>query len=165
MLALAALGVAATLCCRHQAAEALTIRQDFWALNGGVYAAVLSGNTLYLGGGFQQVGPVTGGGVPIAAGSGAPLAGFPKVTGYVYAIAPDGSGGWFIGGGFTAVGGLPRLNLAHVLPDYSVSDWAADANFPILSLVRDGGTLYVAGLFTMIRGQSRSCIAALKRMR
>jgi hypothetical protein len=48
-----------------------------------------------------------------------PLA-MPRVAGTVYAVAPDGSGGWYVGGSFTHVGGTPRSNLAHVFADQSL---------------------------------------------
>ncbi len=155
-VALALLGPA-----RPAAAGSPTIREDLWTTNGGVYAAAISGDTLYVGGGFTEVGPATGGGVPIDASTGKPEGGFPKVTGYVYAIATDGSGGWFIGGAFTAVGGLARQNLAHILADRSVSAWQADADLPVFALVRDGATVFAGGLFTRVAGQPRAALAAL----
>ena len=43
--------------------------------------------------------------------------------GTVNTSASDGAGGWFIGGNFSHVGGLPRYGLAHILADGNVSDW------------------------------------------
>src|SRR5437879_673224 len=104
-------------------AGAQVVRQDFYVTNGTVNAAVVSGNTLYIGGEFTQVGPATGGGVAIDEASGAPLVVSPSVTGIVLAVVPDGSGGWYIGGDFRAVGGVSRQNLAHVLSNNTVSVW------------------------------------------
>jgi len=158
---LAALGLFSVLSCAGRQVEAQAIRQDFWTVNGAVYAAALSGNTLYIGGEFTRMGPVTGGGVPVGAGTGTPVDGFAMVTGFVYAVAPDGAGGWYIGGSFTVVGGVRRSNLAHVLADGKVSDWAADTDYPVGVLVLDGGTLYVAGQFNTIGGQARNYLAAV----
>src|SRR5439155_11662631 len=129
--------------------------------NGTVNAAVLSGGTLYIGGAFTQVGPATGGGVPIDATNGAPVSGFPKVLGSVAAVAPDGSGGWYIGGSFTSVGGISRSNIAHVLPDHSVSAWNPNADGAVSALAVRGTTLYVGGIFGSIGGEARNYLAAL----
>ena len=135
--------------------------------DGPVRAAALSGNTYYLGGSFTQVGPFTGLGVPLDAATGMPVGGFPRVTnntvvaGLVSAAVPDGSGGWYIGGTFTEVGGVPRNNIAHILADNTVSPWNPDANGRVAALGVSGGTVYVGGDFTMIGGQPRNCIAAL----
>ena len=59
-------------------ARAQVIRQDFYITNGTVLAAVVSGNTLYIGGSFSQVSPATGGGVPISDATGLPTPGFPR---------------------------------------------------------------------------------------
>ena len=152
--------VAALLWC-GAAAQAQSVRTDFYGTNGTVNAEVLSGNTLYLGGSFTRVGPQTGCGVPLDAVSGAPVAGFPLVLGQVNAVAPDGAGGWYLGGSFTSVGGLARSNLARVLADNSVSAWNPGANGIVRTLVVDGGVVYVGGEFSSAGGQVRSDIAAL----
>src|SRR6185503_20568494 len=91
--------------------SAQQVRQDFYVTgpNSTVYAMAKSGNTLYIGGNFSQVGPPTGSGVPVDPATGLPSGNFPRVTGTVHAVVPDGSGGWYIGGDFTAVGGISRL--------------------------------------------------------
>ncbi len=143
------------------AAGAQVIREDLPITNGTVDAVAVYGNTLYLGGSFSAVGPTTGTGVPIDANTGAAIAGFPRVNGQVNAVISDGTGGWFIGGAFTSVGGLPRANLAHVLADNSVSPWDPGAFGQVLALALDGGTLYAGGSFSMVGGQSRSNLAAI----
>src|SRR2546423_1601960 len=77
LLLLAALGLWAA------AARAQAIVPNFNITNGQVSAQVLRGNTLYVGGSFSFVGPVTGAGVPVDQASGLPLAGFPRVNGTV----------------------------------------------------------------------------------
>src|SRR2546425_147631 len=78
-------------------ASAQHVNSDLWVVYGSVYATAVSGNTLYIGGGFRYVGPATGGGAPLNP-AGQPLSGLPKVHGTVRTVLNDGSGGWFIGG-------------------------------------------------------------------
>src|SRR2546426_1486999 len=83
---------------------AQTIDENLWVTNGPVRAVVRDGGTIYIGGDFTQVGPATGGGVPLDAASGALPPSFPKVVGVVFAVISDGAGGWYLGGSFSAVG-------------------------------------------------------------
>jgi hypothetical protein len=126
---------------------AQTPRWDFPVTDGEVYAVALSGNTLYLGGGFTRVGPATGCGVPLGTSTGTPVSGFPVVGGPVYAAVPDGSGGWFVGGDFSAVGDSARSNLAHIRSDNSIATWSAGTDGPVRALALSGSTLYVGGEF------------------
>src|SRR5262245_61524311 len=101
-------------------ARAQAILPNYVVTNGQVFAEALSGGTLYFGGLFSRIGPASGGGVPVDAADGVARAGYPKVAGVVRAVVPDGAGGWFVGGAFSAVGGVPRANLARILADHSV---------------------------------------------
>jgi len=140
--------------------------------NGPVQAVVRSGDTIYIGGQFNRIGPRTGPGVEVAL-DGSENLGLPEISGagpsstlgsggWLNAVAADGSGGWYIGGLFTHVGGVPRTNLAHIRADRSV-----DPNFnpyvddAVYSLALSGSTVYIAGLFTSVGGQTRNKIAAL----
>src|SRR5262245_27975507 len=81
-------------------ALAQTVNDALWGADGGVTAILRQGGTIYVGGGFRRVGPVTGEAVALDPITGAARQPFPKVTGSeVLAIAPDGSGGWYLGGG------------------------------------------------------------------
>jgi trimeric autotransporter adhesin len=139
--------------------------------NGNVQAVVRSGDTIYIGGLFNRVGPRTGPGVELAL-DGSQIAGLPEVTGAggtvtggggaVQAVASDGSGGWYIGGLFTHVGGVARNNIAHIRADHSVDPaFDPNANDGIHALAVSGSTVYAAGLFTSIGGQTRNRIAGL----
>src|SRR5258708_10670004 len=62
-----------------------------------------------------------------SSGNGQALASFPSVNGTVYAIVPDGLGGWYMGGDFSSVAGQPRrdrkstrLNSSHQIISYAV---------------------------------------------
>jgi hypothetical protein len=136
---------------------------NIWGADGNVLSIARSGNTLYVGGSFSLVGENSGGGVPFDARTGEPSKGYPKVTGSVYAIAPDGSGGWYVGGQFTALGGKPRSSLAQVRADGSVSDWdPCVTGSPgymqrpgVTAIAVHGNRVYVGGGFKEIGGAPR----------
>jgi hypothetical protein len=147
-----------------------SVADNDWVTNGPVAALARSGNTLYLGGKFSEVGPPTGPVVAFSGGSATPDGAFPQVSGghaEVRAAIPDGSGGWYLGGNFTHVGGSPRAGLAHVLADGSIdpnfapsleinqNTWSVDA------LALSGSTLFVGGSFRTISGVSRNGLAAI----
>jgi len=113
-----------------------------------------SDGTTYLGGDFTKVGRVTGVGAAFTADSGHAVATYPQVGGtssgnQVFASVPDGSGGWFIGGTFTRVGGVTVKNLARV-GDFAVWDWAPVLDGDVNALAISGNTLYVGGSFTSV---------------
>ena len=137
------------------------IQDSLWVTNGDVRGIIRSGDKLYVAGNFTHVGPATGGCVPLDATTGLLPGSFPRVAGTVYAIAPDGSGGWFIGGDFTAVSGQPRAYGAHVLSDLSLAAWDAQANNIVRAVVVSGTKVIMGGDFTSIGGQARNMIAAL----
>jgi trimeric autotransporter adhesin len=136
------------------------LEQNLWGADR-VSSLVRSGNTLYVSGGFYTVGPNTGSGVPVDRLGGNPLRVYPRVTGSVNTVVSDGEGGWYVGGWFVAVGGLPHSNLAHILAGGTVAPWSPDPDAEVLALVRSGQTLYVGGRFTSIGGQHRNYIAAV----
>ncbi len=135
--------------------------------NSRVYTTARSGNTLYIGGDFTFVGPNTGGGAQMSATTGQ-LAGTPLTiaggfsTGHVHAVIPDGSGGWYIGGDFTTVGGTSVSRLAHILSNNTVDplfSFGIDAGVQSMALV--GNILYIGGSFTSVGGQTRILIASV----
>jgi hypothetical protein len=134
----------------------------FCVTNGTVNATVESEGILYIGGTFTLVGRYSGSAIGVDRATGNPDYSFPKVTGAVNCVIPDGSGGWYIGGAFTQVGALPRNRLAHILPDHTVDGtWDPNANGTVNAMVLSGSTLYAGGSFTTIGGQTRNRIAAL----
>jgi len=130
--------------------------------NGPVYAIAPTTSAVYIGGSFTSVGPRTGPGVGIDKSTAGSTGLSPVAGGDVWAVAADGSGGFYIGGRFTRVGLYPRLHLAHILANGTV-----DQSFnprppgPVHALALSGSTLYVGGNFTVIGGQRRSRIAAI----
>jgi hypothetical protein len=147
-----------------------SVPDNDWVTNGPVSALARSGNTIYLGGAFTEVGPRTGPAVTFSGGASTPEAGFPQVSGghaEVHAAISDGAGGWYIGGNFTHVGGVARAGLAHVLSGGSVDPTFAPSleinqqAWSVRSLALSGSTLYVGGNFLSISGIARNGLAAL----
>ena len=175
--------LALTLACGPESTPAPTVtpppdppagplRWPLWTDPGVVQAiAVADDGTVYVGGSFTRMGPMTGGGVPVDATTGALATRFAAVDGAVYAAAPDGSGGWYVGGDFLRVGGQPRRNLAHILPDGSLDpSWVADTTVTttvpggtdeVRALAFENGVLYVAGAFDTLGGVARPGLGAL----
>ena len=141
--------------------SAQTVDTKLWGTDGDVVAVARVGNTIYVGGRFDNVGPVSGGCVPLNARTGEPVGRFPKVAGTVHVIVPDGRGGRYIGGEFIGVGGLARHDLAHILSDGTVDDWAPDPDADVRAIVVHGAVVYAAGAFTTIGGQTRQFIASV----
>jgi hypothetical protein len=156
-------------------ARAQLVQPDFWGTDGEVTSIARLGNTIYLAGLFSSVGPATGGAVPIDRRSGVPWSRFARVNGIVHAVTSDGSGGWFVGGDFTAVEGEPHHNVAHLRADGTVDSWdphVEDVEYVITSgivnpihtvsaLALGGDVLYIGGRFEVVGGQSHRGIAAV----
>lgn len=138
-----------------------TLIPNTYVTDGLVYATVVVGDTLYLGGAFSWVGPCTGSGIPVDLSNGQILPTFAQVVGSINAVVSDGSGGWYVGGAFTAVGGAPAQNLAHLHADGSVSPMPPALNGSVLSLAVKGTTLFVGGSFTTLGGLSRQCLGSI----
>ncbi|QXP89506.1 Ig-like domain-containing protein [Methylococcus capsulatus] len=79
----------------------------------------------------------------------------------VYAVVPDGAGGFYIGGDFTQVNGQPRNRLAHINAVGNLTSWNPGANARVWTLAVIGDTVYVGGNFTEVNGQPRSYLAAI----
>ena len=139
------------------------VRTDVMATDGVVRSSALVGKVLYLGGDFTWVGFSTGPAALVGAASGTLIPGFPRVPDFenVNAVIPDGSGGWFLAGSFTQIGGVPRQNLAHVLANNTVAPWTPNPDGEVLSILLRGSTLIVGGSFTSIGGQLRNNLAAV----
>ena len=76
---------------------------------------------------------------------------FPTTDGTVSAVVADGSGGWFIGGDFDAVG-TPRVaspHLTHINADGSVDEsFTPYVDAPVRALALADGVLYAGGEFS-----------------
>lgn len=139
------------------------VSESLWETNGIVRTIAAALGRVYLSGDFDYVGPSTGAAVPIDAATGKLVGSFPRVVGTVTAVAPDGEGGWYIGGIFGRVGGEIRVNLAHVLADFSVSDWDPRPDSWVNAIVVGDSTVYVGGAFLNVGGQQRIRLASFDK--
>jgi hypothetical protein len=137
------------------------VRPNAWNIDGVVNAIAQSGNTIYFGGEFSILDKHPGSGVPFDPITGAISTSFPAVGGSVYAAADDGAGGWYIGGDFSIVGGLPRNRLAHILADGTVTPWNPGADYWVYAIAVEGDVVYVGGQFRSVGGQARNGLAAV----
>ncbi|MFW6051830.1 MAG: hypothetical protein ACODAU_11685 [Myxococcota bacterium] len=113
-----------------------------------------------LGGAFSRVGVSAGRGVPFLKRS-LGTKPHPAVTGGdVRAAIADGAGGFYIGGGFTHVGGEDRTGLAHILADGTVGDWNPGVDGEVWALHLADGALYVGGDFAAVDDEPRGSVAA-----
>lgn len=150
-------------------AQVPKLDRSTWVVNGGISSIVPMGNTIYIGGGFSYVGPNTGLFAAMDTHTGITQEGWPFVAGQYWGfgsidcLEPDGSGGWYIAGNFTSVGGVPRNHLAHLRADKSLDPWNPDpgASGYVYSMAVSGSVVYVGGSFASIGGQPRSNLAAL----
>jgi hypothetical protein len=133
------------------------------AIDGEVRTVAQVGSSVVIGGNFTRVGPVTRGAVGIVDTANKTFApGFPDIVGSVSVAAPDGSGGWYLGGSFSSVGGLARTNLAQVDSTGQVTSFDPAPNGAVLDLATTSdGDVVVAGGFTTIAGQTARGVARL----
>jgi hypothetical protein len=140
--------------------------QDNWpAPNGEVYTIHQKGNSIYYGGDFNQVGPVTGSSSLIDGTAGTCNIAFPRVYGTVNVALPDGNGGWYLGGNFTRVGNYTIKNLAHINANNTVDvNFKPEPNATVFTLVLNGSFLYAGGSFTTIKGLVNNYIVKLDKV-
>ena len=151
----------ASLGLARPASAGATVLPDTWCTNGRVEAQVVHNQTLYVGGGFDMVGPPTGGAAVLDEATGVVQSPFPRVGGIVHVVKPDGVGGWYLGGLFESVQGVPRKNLAHIDAGGAVTPWSLEVNDLVSSIAIGNGTVFVGGMFDSIAGQPRSRVAAI----
>jgi hypothetical protein len=135
--------------------------------DGDVDALALSGFGVYLGGGFTQVAGSPRRHLAFVDPAGVLGAWNPHAFGPVEALAfdprPAGPDWIYAGGGFAAVGGVARRNLAAFVKASGAVDatWAPEPDGPVHALRRAAGGVYVGGEFTTIGGQPRNSLAAV----
>ncbi len=148
-------------------AQAQVLDTTLWVPSSFVSAIIRSGNTIYLGGRFTEIGPPTGSGVVVDPTAGMVPTGYPKVRGDVLAAAPDGAGGWYIGGNFTAINGAARSCAAHIKADHTISEWNPNVQsggaLRVNTIVVWGSQIFLGGFFSSAGGQARNNIAAVDR--
>jgi outer membrane protein assembly factor BamB len=104
-------------------------------------------NTVYVGG-VSRLGVPTGSAVVVSTPTGNQQPIRARVAGgSVQAAIPDGTGGWYIGGTFTSVGGVGRPGLAHLSTGGTLDAAFAPPNLgQVRALALDAGRLYVGGV-------------------
>ena len=132
-----------------------------------VRAFVLSGQTLYVGGGFSIVGGIARKSLAaIDIETGAPTSWNPRpevdgFPGSVLTLAVTGTN-VYVGGSFNSIGGSFRTNLAAVssLSGFATS-WAPSPDGVIDSIAIASNTVFVTGTFANIGGMPRTSLAAI----
>lgn len=134
-----------------------------WVTDEPAQVIATGGGRTYLGGGFSYIGPRTGQGVVVGAATGALVDGSAQLTGGAATKAiPDGTGGLYVAGYFTAADDVQRPGLLHLLSDGTVDpSFAPDVNGSVTAIALAGTTLYLAGGFTALGGQSRPGLGAI----
>jgi hypothetical protein len=141
-------------------------RDSTWTTNGNVWAVAYSQGIAYIGGEFTYVGPNTWRGAAVNTITGEPNLKYARVNGSILAVASDGAGGWYIGGGFSKVGDVTRNRIARILSDGTVDpNWypSNGANDSVRTIVVGDNYIYVGGGFSTIGGSSRYNLAALNK--
>ena len=138
-------------------------RPEWWITDGTVRAVAVdtASGVVALGGSFSYTGPNNPYGAEIDLTTGLLRSDRPRINGVVRAAVSDGTGGWYIGGSFTAVGEQPRSNLAHILADGSVGAWAPATDGVVFDLLVNAGKVYIGGGFGLVNGTLRSRLAAV----
>ena len=151
-------------------ADPAAVPAESWVTNGTVYAVRQVGDRIYVGGSFTQAGPNTGFGVALDPSTGVWAPAFPKINGTVLVAAPDGGGGFYIGGDFSRVGTRSRHNGARIVPGatagtWDVAAWNPETDKPIRAIALDpsGNTAYIGGDFATVQGVARAGVAAVNR--
>src|SRR3954468_23414359 len=130
-------------------ADALSAPAETWVPDGEVHAVAISGPIAYLGGNFTRLAPYTGSSAAFDAASGDLRQPWPQVDGAVEAVAPDGSGGWYLGGGFKSAGGVSRTDIAHIRADHTLDPaWAPSTNSEVRALAVGNGFVVAGGDFS-----------------
>ena len=136
--------------------------KNFYVTDNVVETVEVVGDSVYVGGHFQHVGLYTGPLAPVSLSTGATLPNFPEANDYIFGLASDGNGGWFVGGDFTEIGGVARNHVAHILADGTVDpDWDANANHRVYGFEVHDSSLYMHGFFNTIGGVSRDRLASV----
>ena len=137
---------------------------DTWGPAGTVHAVARHGDTLYVGGLFDYVGPGTG---PFAVFDidspepGLTAGGFGGSLDRILAM-PDG--GWIVAGSIRDPSGAYR-NIAR-LDDQGRFDpaWFVDVGGPVDALATDGTRVFIGGYFSTVNGTARTGLAAVDAM-
>lgn len=146
----------------QQAPEATPVA-GAWGPNGNVLDSVVVGETLFIGGDFDYIGPPTGSFATADTGGGTSIIAAPPVIRDSFDAASDGAGGWFVGSGLFNVTTVRHIRADGAIDDGFTSPVLTGEGFGsgLTALVAAGGRVYVMGSFVAVNGQPRRSIAAL----
>src|SRR5438552_7934632 len=148
------------LTCAATISLAQIVRGDLDEPYGSVLAQAQSGNTLYIGGDFAHVGPLTSGVVTLSSTTGHLVRDF-GIRGFPNSSISDGAGGWYLAGDFGSAGRTYDRVLMHIRADGSSGSLDPHVNGTIWAMALSGPTLYLGGNFSNIDGKTRWQVAAI----
>lgn len=127
-------------------------------------AVAIVDSTLYVATQDPIVPTGTGGALAVFSTVDAVASPVPAADNAILSLIGDGSGGWYVGGLFSTIGGVARQGLAHVRADGSV-DPSFSVTFTggstVTALLFTGTQLVVGGGFTAVNGVARVGVAVL----
>ncbi|HYK47121.1 MAG TPA: hypothetical protein VEV83_18220, partial [Parafilimonas sp.] len=130
--------------------------------NSYTYKITTRGDSIFLGGSFTRLGLKTDYLGSITEGANAASQTMPNANGQIRCIIPDGSGGWYVGGSFSQIGGINKSNVAHINSSKSVdAGFTAAVNGAVYALAKDGTRLYIGGGFSSVNSTPRNYLAAV----
>jgi|GEM_PF-494163 len=141
----------------------MTLMQNWPMTVGSVYtiAPDTASGVVYIGGSFSSIVHPEPYGALLNNSTGAANLACLNPNGIVWVNIADGSGGWYIGGDFTTVGGQPRAGLARLNADGSLHPFDPGVTGTVQALLLNGTTLYLGGAFTAVGGLARQNLAAV----
>lgn len=158
--------VAVLGCVSTAAAVPSEVVDSGWVLDGPVSdLAAGPDGVVYAAGEFMLAAPRTG---PLAllAPDSSTAAASPELLGVVNAAAPDGTGGWFVGGQFQVIDHPEFENLVHIRAGELDLTWRPNPDGAVTAIALDGQSVFVGGDFGAIGSPRvvRSRLAAIERI-
>lgn len=134
-----------------------------WGPNGHVNDSIVVGDTLFLGGDFDYIGPPTGAFATADAADGSALVVSPPGVRDTFSAASDGAGGWFVSSDRYRVPVIRHIRADGTVDPTFVSPSITKGTFPVTvnGLAVAGGRLYVYGDFEAVNSAVRRGIASL----
>lgn len=127
-----------------------------------VYKVVARGDSILVGGSFSRLGLKTDRLASITEGHTSADQTMPPANGRINCILSDGSGGWYVGGYFTQIGGVNKNYIAHILSNRTIDgSFTASCDYAVLAIVKDGNKLYIGGAFSNVNGTPRARLAQI----
>jgi WD40 repeat protein len=132
---------------------------------GVVLALAVAGDVVYAGGQFTSIGPqgnrVLRNRLAAIGADGTLLAWDPNLTDGLARVLEVSGNIVYVGGLFSAVGGVTRHNLAAISTAGELLDWNPDSDSAVTALAVAGNTVYASGGFLTVAGQARNQLAAI----